>query len=382
MKIGIIKWFSGPNYGTNLQAIALQYYLRKNGNDVKIINYEVSGPQHKQRKKPLIKRIAHQPEKYMCKLAMRFYKNKINSRDQKLSDAIRNNCVLTKKINTEEELVDVCNQFDLLICGSDQIWNPNWYDRFYFADYNKIKTKRISYAPSMGVNTIPTDIKDKIASGISKFDAISVREKNAATLLKSCCEKRIYTVVDPTLLLSADEWEKVFPLLGNIDASLGEYVFAFFLDENKAHFRASKAFAKNKNLKYVVVPYKGISYLQNGKIYADAGLEELLDLIHNAKYVLTDSFHITVFSILYNKQFYTFQRFQENRDTSQNARVTDLLERADLKNRYIEYGSNKIFEQSDINYKKQEQALKSEIDQSKKFLLDAINGDMCRGGTI
>lgn len=83
------------------------------------------------------------------------FKSEIAEREKKLSNAISDNCNLTSRINSEQELIEVCNTFDLLICGSDQIWNPNWYDRFYYADYNEICAVRISYACSMGVNTIP-----------------------------------------------------------------------------------------------------------------------------------------------------------------------------------------------------------------------------------
>ena len=122
------------------------------------------------------------------------YKKDILIRDKKLFDSVRKNCILTSRIENTKELILACNSFDLLICGSDQIWNPNWYNRFYFVDYDGVITRRISYAPSMGVNKIPSSIIPSIKRGINKFDYISVREKRAAELLASYTNKKIDVV--------------------------------------------------------------------------------------------------------------------------------------------------------------------------------------------
>lgn len=369
MKIGIITWFTGPNYGTNLQAIALQYYLRKKGHDVNIINYEVAPSEVVKEKKSLLKKIANQPKKFAIKYAMNKYKTDIQMRDRKLTSAISNKCILTPRISSEEELIDVCNGFDLLICGSDQIWNPNWYDRFYFADYDGIKTPRISYAPSMGVNAIPNDIIPKIKRSINKFDKISVRETKAVYLLEPYLPKKPTVVVDPTLLLSADEWNMIFK---KKNTETEKYILAFFLNDETIHLKATQDFAKKESYKLILIPYKGTTYLQNADIRADAGLEDLLDLIRNAEYIITDSFHITVFSIIFKKQFFTFQRFKEDSYTSQNVRVTNLLELVDLKKRMIPYQSKTIPKMEQINYINQTSKLDYEIEQSKEFLKTAI----------
>ena len=362
MKIGIITWFTGSNYGTNFQAIALQYYLRNQGHEVNVINYEIP-PSLK--KRPFIKKLLNQPRKYLVKIGMKKYEAKIVERDKKLSNAIKNKCILTKKINSKEEFVQVCNSFDLLICGSDQIWNPNWYDRFYFADYDEINTKRISYAPSMGVNSIPEKILPEIRRSISKLKYISVREEKAADLLSPYLFKRPEVVIDPTLLLSKEEWDNIFPEKRH---EAGEYILAFFLNDERTHLCATKRFAKKYNCKLIIIPYKDTTYFQNADIRANAGLEELLDLIRNAKYILTDSFHMTVFSIIYRKQFYTFQRFEENAFTSQNVRVTNLLELVNLSERLIPYQTMVIQEKKYIDYENQIKKLNFEIEKSKMFL--------------
>lgn len=370
MKIGIITWFTGSNYGTNLQAIALQYYLRKQGHHVEIIHYEVEANDFV--KRSFWKRVANQPEKYISKYAYRKYKKEIQARDRKLKEAIRKNCMLTEKITSEEQLIKVCNSFDLLICGSDQIWNPNWYHRFYFADYDAIQTPRISYAPSMGVNEIPELAKANIQRSIEKFAAVSVRERRGAELLQCYTKRPPVVVTDPTFLLSASEWNEIFPRQNKKKKE--DYVLCMLLSDNYEHWKAVRSFARKKNLVLKILPYQGRSYLFKEEVCAGAGLEDMLELLRDAKYVFTDSFHITVFSIIYEKQFYTFQRFKDDNVLSQNTRIYNLLEMSGLEKRLIPFGSKKVLELEEIVYAKHKQKMKVEIRKSKEFLYQSING--------
>lgn len=370
MKIGIITWFTGPNYGTNLQAIALQYFLHQQGNDVSIINYEVAPPTVKNCGRNIIEKIKNQPHKYLTKYALYKYKAQILNRNKKMVSEIQKNCNFTDRIQSEEELIENCNKFDLLICGSDQIWNPNWYNKFYYADYPEILTPRISYAPSLGVNNIPKDKLREIITGLKKFDAISVREEKGADILTPYLEEKPSVVLDPTFLLSEDDWASIFPLKNDHESN--DYVLAFFLAENKQHFRATQDFAKRHNLKYIIVPYVGISYLQKGEKLAGTSSGDLLNLIRNAKYVITDSFHITVFSLIHKKQFYTFQRFKEDAYSSQNVRITNLLKLVHLENRMIPYEMTSIMDLEDINYIEKSSIMKREISKSMEFLLTSI----------
>lgn len=113
---------------------------------------------------------------------------------------IQRNCVFTEKITSEQNYIDVCNKCDILICGSDQIWNPNWYHRFYYADYDQIQSRIISYAPSMGVNAIREEQADEIKRSLSRLSAVSVREKRSGfievfilTGASSSCRSNIIT---------------------------------------------------------------------------------------------------------------------------------------------------------------------------------------------
>lgn len=373
MKIGIITWFSGSNYGTNLQAIALQQYLRNKGYEAKIVNYKVKLNVTILQKlidwRMLGIRIKRQPDKYVQKFAYMKYGSEIRRRDRKLAETIQEQCNLTPEIYDENELISILNSFDLLISGSDQIWNPRGYHRFYFADYDEVVTRRISYAPSLGISAIPKHKTMEICRGLRKFSAVSVREQCGAVLLKPLLMYEPVVTVDPTLLLSAKEWNKIFPIKKK---RYDKYVLSMFLTDHYSHWRAARNFAKRKDIQHIVIPYCGFSYFQNAEIIADADLQDFLDLIRGAEYVLTDSFHVTVFSLIFRKQFYTFTRFKEDAYTSQNSRILNLLNIAGIKERFLPYGSKRIMDYKNINYDSVGGKLQSEIDQSKIFLSEAI----------
>lgn len=369
MNIGIITWFSGGNYGTNLQAIALQYYLRAQGHEVKLLNFEVSVLSNNNRR-DFLTRLSYQPEKYITKYFDRKYKEAIAYRKFRIKETVQKYCIFTKKIESKEDYIRECNSFDLIICGSDQIWNPNWYHRYYYADYPEIKARKISYAPSLGINSIPEEKAKEIKMSLKGFDAISVRESIGARILSNLSPVEPQVVVDPTLLLGAREWSKI----ASNKVVSDQYVLSMFLTDNLRHWHAAKIFSKKKKMKHIVIPYCGISYTESDQLYVDAGIEDFLALIRDADYVLTDSFHVIVFCLIFNRQFVAFQRFKEDQFTSQNSRIDNLLGIATVKDRLLRYRTSKIPPMEDIDYQLVNKTLQIEIEKSKDYLLKAIGG--------
>lgn len=368
MKLGIITWFDGPNYGTNLQAIALQRYLRNCGYHVEIINF--APPQVAQKiKKTFWQKVANQPQKYANKYTNKKYNAEISLKLHKLESEVKKNCKFTKKVSDERDYIRISNEFDVLIFGSDQIWNPNWYHKYYYADYYEIKAKKISYAPSLGVSCVNEEQVVNIRKSLEGFSSVSVRENQGADLLEKITGNRPQVVVDPTFLLNAGQWEDTLDVP---QPPNDEYVLSMFLTDNLHHWRAASKFAKTHHLNHIILPYTGFSYMQNGDVKADAGLGEVLSLIKGARLILTDSFHITVFSIIFNRSFYTFMRFKEDGFTSQNTRIINLLEMLGLQERLIPYSSCTIAEKPNINYSEVAKKLDSEISKSKQFLNEAI----------
>ena len=156
---------------------------------------------------------------------------------------------------------------------------------------------------------------------------------------------------------------------------MDEYVLCYFLTDNKKHWSAAKKFAKKHRLKLYIIPQQSESYIQDGMVLPEVGVEEFLGLISNAKYILTDSFHGTVFSLIFNRQFYVFERFKENEYSSQNARVLDLVESISLMDRVIEFNSTLIIEKTNIEY----DSVNLKVNEMVEFSKQLLDKGMCYG---
>lgn len=371
-RVGVITWYSGPNYGTNLQAIALQKVIGKLGYYPELINFVP--PEIPQKKRKIISKIKSFIPNQILKMKHVIVENKfgeaISNRDKKLNQAIEENCKLSTFIGNDQEYVEICNFYNMLIFGSDQIWNPNWFHPFYYADYEKIKTPRIAYAPSIGVTKIRDDVIESYKNALNHFSSIAVREDSGVELLNQITGRECTKVVDPTLLLTAHEWDDVFKIRNTKD----EYVLFYLLKDNRNHINAVIKFAKENNLKLKIIPYQNDTYLIDGEIFADAGPKEFIELIRNAKYVITDSFHGMVFSIIYKKQFYALTRFDDKSQESQNSRVYQIINEYGLQNRLQLFDTREIVESKPIDYDSAYKILDVQINTSIQYLKDMLKG--------
>ena len=270
MNIGIITWFEHENYGTKLQAVALQFYLKKHGYNVQLINFVT--PDEKKLKKPTFQQKIKNKFNYLAlKHAKGIYADELTLRSHRMKQVISDLCVCTQKAMDDRAYIHLCSQFDLLIFGSDQIWNPNWYHPYYYADFPEIHTRKVSYAPSMGIREMPENVKELIRGSLKAFDVVTVREERAADLLEPLMTYRPQKVLDPTLLLDKSTWEGIFDLQ---DKKSKPYILCYFLSDNKNHWAAAQKFAKNKSLDVRIIPQSGFSFFQKGTICADAGIKE------------------------------------------------------------------------------------------------------------
>lgn len=362
MKIGIITWFKYENYGTVLQAIALQKYLRSNGFDVELINYTIDDKKKK-------KTLKHFFSRLILKVNKIKYKKLFLKRSESFKNIIYDNCKVSKEVKSKEEYIKLCNSYDVIIFGSDQIWNPDVYHPFYFANFSEINCKRIAYAPSFGMSHIPNDKKEKIVEALKRFSEISVREEKGCEIVKEMINKDVNTVIDPTLLLTENEWKEFEE---EIDICNEDYVLCYFLSDNLSHWKAVKKFAREKKLKLVIIPHNGLSYIQSKYIMKFCTVGNFLSLIKNARYIVTDSFHGAIFSIIYKKQFILFERHNPMDEASQNSRLYNLLKMLDLDDVLLKYGTKTIKKGNAIDYLQVENNLSNLIRDSKTYLNKAI----------
>lgn len=228
----------------------------------------------------------------------------------------------------------VCKRrYDYFMTGSDQIWNSSYlFEAFGFLTFAS-RQKRIALAPSFGTSEIPKYNQKLLKRALSGFDYISVREETGVEIVKKYSDAKVCRIADPTFIYSADEWRN---FAKEVKLLQKKYIFVHFLNEpNQIALDSLNWLSELLDLDIIVIGYN-YEVLKNVKrlVYMDGGPWEYISYIDNAEYVLTDSFHSTLFSINFNKRFFTFHR--QYSSSKQTSRITDLLKRFDMENRLIE----------------------------------------------
>lgn len=359
MKIGISTIHYAHNFGAMLQAYALKRHCEKCGCEVIMtVGYRMPKQQWNPRKIDFssIKSILSYP-KYIWKWFLPKY-IPIKRRELKFE------YFLDKYLNDKHLLTGTT--FDVIIYGSDQIWSKfkNGYDRIWWG-YDDLKTKkRISYAASMGIVDIEESDEAFIKEALSHFDAVSVREYdlyNALIEKKMIDKSRIQQVVDPTFLLSKEEWLKITsPRLVK-----SPYLFFYDFQEDEQTTTLVREIAKKKNLK-IVRTTDGIRANDGSDIYFTAiGPTEFLSLVNYADFVFSSSFHGTAFSIIFNKQFAV-------RQVCNTGRVKTLLANVNLCDRFLET-KEQIVQLNEIDYNLVNQVMGRLLKDSYEFINNNVN---------
>lgn len=263
----------------------------------------------------------------------------------------------------EKNIVGLNNKYDYFVAGSDQIWNPYWLKNstefLQFADRNK----RVAYAASFGVSEIKSDKIEIVRKGLEGIDYISVREQAGAKIVKNLTGKDVIVVVDPTLLLLADDWEKIMERPAWYDDE--KYILVYFLGNLPDKVSDDiKILSKKYKLKI-------IDLMDEKNNYYCSPPSEFLYLIKNCSLMYTDSFHGTVFSILNKKPFVTCSK---EGGMNMDSRIDTLLSMFNLQNRKISKENNyEIANPMEIEYPDIEAILNRERQRSKEFLCKALN---------
>lgn len=327
-KIGILTFFKVINYGAVLQAFALYKWLNKNTNsDVEIINYTHEVFRDKVSNKIFIKSRGF---KNNLKHFIKFFllsKGKIKSK--KFNNFVKENFKLS------DEVLDVsliANNYNCIIIGSDQVWNPEYTNykldkNFLLCDSAFDCVKKISFASSAGSFVFQGDLKHELAKSLSKFSAISVRENS----LKQQFVEFGYTikeVLDPTFLFDKNEWNELFDLYDE-DLAKENYLLLYTFDNDYNCYEVSNYLKNEFGYKFYSITSKLFKHPSVDKQLDNLSPKEFLKYFFNAKYIVTNSFHGTCFSINFHKQFYSIRK------GNNPARVEDLLKKFFLTDRLI-----------------------------------------------
>ena len=303
-KVTAITFHRAQNFGSALQTYALNKTVSNLNDDIIYQVLDISSDAQKELYNHYKKVNGFSD---LVKNAVIFINSKkITIRENKFKSFLNDNLVLTNDIEA-----------DYFISGSDQIWNVRAKDfsDFYFLDFAK-NTKKISYAASFGPLKIDWDKydKEKYTKLLNDYSAISVREEGSRENIELLTGKSCDIHIDPTLLLTADEWRKV---QSNANYKNGKYILLYCLEPSKKQLKIAKAISKKLNLPIVVLRYNNKNDMVNTFVKRyDAGPEDFLSYIDNAALVLTSSFHGTAFSLIYGKPFYVINGINDNRISS------------------------------------------------------------------
>lgn len=372
MKICTITCHNVYNYGATLQAFALQQYLMGQGHEVRIVDYRPDYLDWHYRLSWWIpKSSKHYPKlsrsliRHSLYVLVRFLSDmKSYPRFLAFNRFNKQYLQLTNKCKTMEEVKKATADADCLITGSDQVWNsytlPNGHDAAFYLGFAPVGATTLSYAASFGGSSIDMEATPFIKEQLSKLDAISVREQSGIIILQNLGLEGA-VVCDPVFLLSKEEWLSAFKKHKHDE---GKYILIYNLGhDTEAILRDAESIKKQTGLKVV-------SLLTNVSLKADEELraespDRFVSLINNAQMVLTNSFHATSFSILFNKKVYVYT---ESKGKT-NARINDLLKLCCLEDRL---NPCSVSFNDKIDYESVNKRMRDYVEFSKRWLIKTI----------
>ncbi len=348
MKIGIVTFTSGTNLGQRLQNYALQTVIEDLGNEAYTIRQRLSRQSTKRVIVENIKLLTH-PFKFYKSVYRKIKFLKFNKQHIKFYKKIISFYNPSNKLKKD---------FDKFITGSDQVWNPNSSDvgGNYFLNFS-YREQRIAYAPSLSVDTLPLEVSELYKEYFNGFDKISVREYQGKEIVESLVDKKADVVLDPTLLLNIDDWERI-----KKKSSIKHeenFILSLFLGEVPK--KDVSDIANNVNLSVVSIDN-----------YSTINPSEFIDLISSARLVLTDSYHVIVFSNIYHIPYINFLRNGDGQ--GMNSRFKTLYDTLQLPNRVWDSNSsskrNLSLLEMDFDVFEQRKAIEKE--KSLKYLIACL----------
>lgn len=361
MKTGTVTWISFRNFGTYLQAYALQKALQNLGCDNKVIDDAKVVAAFPKKKFSPIRMLRSIPWLFPKRAEF----NRRSAEAAALYEDFKNTCIDTDKSWSSRE--ELASAYDTFIAGSDQIWSPTaCFDDYYYLGFTD--RKKVAYAPSLGTTVYPDDRVELARPFLEKFSNLSVREPQGAALLKEKFGLDAQVVADPTVLLTREDWDK---LTTEQTSSEKPYALCYFLTYNQAYIDYAKEYCKRRGLamKLLVVRHDFVG-LGADEVYT--GPVGFLNGVKGAEAVLTDSFHATIFSMIFEKQFYTFKRFKDGAVVSQNSRVENLLSKVGLSERLLDETSA-VKDDAAIPYDEVHAAMSQMRSESLDYLKNALN---------
>ena len=341
--VGLCIVYKNNNYGSILQSYATLLKFRSMGMDCEIIRYNP-----KKNMTFYLKSAPRLLNRDMAYAKVRAFKRKVGKKKHKeyaRNDAIRaaafrqfvdeNFGPFSDVIETYSDLKQYAKKYSDVIVGSDQLWLPsglatNFYNLMFVPD----EVIKISYSASFGVSKIPFYQKGRTKAYLDRIDHLSVREQSGAKIIKELTGRNAEVILDPTMIIDRSVWDENIP---DRDLVGKKYIFCYFLGDNPDQREEVQKLAKHSGLPIVVLRHLD-EYIASDESFGDEALydvgpREFVNLIRHAEFVCTDSFHGSVFSIIYRKQFVSFNRYKAS-SNSRNSRLDTLFSNIGLDRRF------------------------------------------------
>jgi len=354
-KIGLVIVTYKDNFGSALQSYATQEIVKQLGYQTEI--FDIGGVSRKiMRNKVLfyLRRLFEQDEfSYVFEKAKSKFK-KGNTNQYAENMRIRhevykefyNDCFeFGPKVSSWTELTNQSKKYSSVVVGSDQLWRPSNIAGHYFTlEFVPDNVNKIAYSTSFGVSVLPKYQHKQAGKFLNRIEFLSVRENTGQKLVKDLTDRDIPVVCDPTMLFDAEQWMSVQKEESIVKK---DYILTYFMGDNPQHREFVKKLKEKTGYKIIGLLH-GSVYIAADKYYVDSAPfdikpGEFINLIRNAKFMCTDSFHGTVFSILNSTPFFAFRRYSDDSGFSTNDRIHTLLKWTGLSSRMI-YGTEDIEE--------------------------------------
>ena len=338
-KTGILTlYYNNMNYGGLLQAFALPFVIQKHiGIPAEQIRYS------QQNTDTDLCTSKSKTSLSIYQLGINFFSaltsNKRSIRKKSFLEFM-NDIPHSKNIYSHETIQQCNSNYEIFICGGDQIWNGEMVGEHldvYTLQFVNQGLKKIAYSPSVAISHMSKQVEDCLGKGLLGIDRISVREKRSLDILKRLSDKKIEVVVDPVLLLNKSEWlEQSRPTKIN-----GKYILCYLLGDSITQRKAVEIISKRLKLRIVTFPHILVNNVRKCDLFFGdikdytSGPRQFLDLINNAEFVITDSFHACVFSMIFETPFIVFERNKPSEKGNMNSRIYDFLEEYHLENQLV-----------------------------------------------
>lgn len=340
MKIALLSPFYSQNYGTVLQAFALAKVIKDLGIDCEYLNWRRCPPSLFSQ---LLFFIKHPTFAYFL-----FKKRRLKSKDlnysflsepdyqtilSKNKKFVDRYTPFTDKMYYLDTFKYSSNLYDKFIVGSDQTWSTQDIYRFspYYLDFLKENKKKNAYACSIGTNVLPSSYLNYISKRLKNFSRVSCREQGNSKILSDSTGRCVKNVVDPTLLINGDQWKECFQPMNITE----KYILCYRLGERSCVNEYAEYLSRKKKLPVYYIETRPTSNNSKNVLHG-IGVQEFLWLIMNSSYMVTDSYHGTIFSLNFNREVFAFDKFDKKFEkTSDNGRIFDLLLSYGIENHFF-----------------------------------------------